>query len=161
MAGSGSSKPGVVRAPASSISVVSELSSLFARKSKSKSKPKFRSMTTVVAGKLRFLFLRFLLSLFGKGAMAKMLLSGVEHPRRAAERQRLRRRVAVGHGHADIRRFGAGANLVAAACRKTTPPIRHTAQKKRRAGIAPVAPQLFARWSRAESAPMPGRKLRA
>jgi hypothetical protein len=120
MVGSGSSKPGVVRAPASSISVVSELSSLFARKSKPKSKfkPKFRSMTTVVAGKLRSLFHRFLLSLFGKGAMAKMLLSGVEHPRRAAERQRLRRRVAVGHGHADIRRFGVGANPVAAACRK-------------------------------------------
>ena len=30
-------------------------------------------MTAVVAGKLRFLFLPFLLSLFGKGGMAKML----------------------------------------------------------------------------------------
>ena len=71
--GSRSSKPGVGRARASSISAVSELSSLFARKSKPKFKPKLESMTAVVAGKLLFHFLPFLLSLFGKGGMAKML----------------------------------------------------------------------------------------
>ena len=112
-------------------------------------------MTAVVAAKLLLLFLPFLLSLFGKGAMAKMLclvtsilavllsvsdygavlpwvagmlISGVS----VWERIRLRRTAWT-------------------ACR----PI------KRRGGIAPVAPQLRARWSRAESAPMPGRKLEA
>ena len=55
--GSRSSKPGVVRARASPISAVSELSSLFARKSKPKFKPKLESMTAVVAGKLLFHFL--------------------------------------------------------------------------------------------------------
>ena len=115
-------------------------------------------MTAVVAGKLRFLFLPFLLSLFGKGGMAKMLglvtsilavllsvsdygavpwvtgmlISGVS----VWERIRSRR-------------------MAWTACRKTHHPI------KRRCGIAPAAPQLRARWSRAESAPMPGLKLRA
>ena len=47
-----------------------------------------KSMTAVVAAKLLFLFLPFLLSLFGKGGNGKDALSGDEHPGRAAERQR-------------------------------------------------------------------------
>ena len=112
-------------------------------------------MTTVVAGKLRSLFHRFLLSLFEKGAMAKMLLSGVEHPRRAAERQRLR----------VVLPWVTGMLISGVLVWERIRSRRHagncTTHKKRRGEIAPAAPQLFARWSRAESAPMPGRKLRA
>ena len=117
MAASASSKTAAARAPVSSISAVSELSSLFARKSKSKSKPKFKlkfkSMTAVVAAKLLLLFLPFLFAV-RKRRDGEDALSGDEHPGRAAERQRLRRRAALGRGHADIRRFGVGANPVAA-----------------------------------------------
>ena len=90
----------------------------------------------------------FLWALFGKGAMAKMLClvtSILAVLLSVSDYGAVLPWVA---GHADIRRFGVGANPVAA---DGLDGMQNEATKKRRGGIAPVAPQLRARWSRAES----------
>ena len=112
-------------------------------------------MTAVVAGKLRFLFLPFLLSLFGKGGMAKML--GLVTSILAV--------LLSVSDYGVVLPWVTGMLISGVLVWERIRSRRHagncTTHKKRRGGIAPAAPQLFARWSRAESAPMPGRKLRA
>jgi hypothetical protein len=135
-------------------------------------------MNIAAAATLLVLFLPFLLSLAGRATMPKDALPGGEHARAAAQRQTLWRRdaLAVRHDHRRGGRVRAASPLrcrlallfehdlranAFRVCRegKPVPTFPDHALDKKRGGMAPAALQPFdARWSRAESAPMPSPK---